>query len=338
MPINFHHQDFRHLCKREETRTGRESFLHGEPGCEHRDPHSRRSQPGAAGLRVQRLRTEPYYALQSRAVPNRAVLQGEPPPTNGDPITKLGKARSKTRCARAGAGGFTPRYPRVLRSPHRGGPCRGGPGRCGLRRALLPSSPRSSFGPPAGAGRAGLLGESAGLRLYRLCDEQSGIYEYKIYCILDDCPPKLYVNVYMDLDYRKQWDKSVKELYEATYDGEKVIYWEVKYPYPLSNRDYVYIRECRELNVDGQKIWVVLAQSVSAPQCPEKPGVTRVQSYKQSLAIGSDGKTGSKAYMYYFDNPGGEIPSRLVNWIAKSGVPTFLKDMQEACHNYSKST
>uniref|UniRef100_A0A8C6Z3Z8 Phosphatidylcholine transfer protein n=1 Tax=Nothoprocta perdicaria TaxID=30464 RepID=A0A8C6Z3Z8_NOTPE len=62
----------------------------------------------------------------------------------------------------------------------------------------------------------------------------------------------------MDLDFRKQWDQYVKELCEKTYDGEKIIYWEVKYPFPLSNRD--------------------------------------------------------------------------------SGVPAFLKDMQNACRNYSKST
>ncbi|KFM13187.1 Phosphatidylcholine transfer protein, partial [Aptenodytes forsteri] len=169
-----------------------------------------------------------------------------------------------------------------------------------------------------------------------LFPQQSGLYEYKIFGGLADCPPKLCADVYMDLDFRKQWDQYVKELYEKTYGGEKVIYWEVKYPFPLSNRDYVYIRECREMDVDGRKIWVVLAQSVSVPQCPEKPGIIRVKSYKQSLAIESDGKTGSKVYMYYFDNPGGMIPSWLVNWAAKSGVPTFLKDMQRACRNYSK--
>uniref|UniRef100_A0A8B9BNI8 Phosphatidylcholine transfer protein n=1 Tax=Anser brachyrhynchus TaxID=132585 RepID=A0A8B9BNI8_9AVES len=183
-----------------------------------------------------------------------------------------------------------------------------------------------------------LLVESMGVRIYRLYDEQSGLYEYKIFGGLADCPPKLCADVYMDLDFRKQWDQYVKELYEKTYDGEKIIYWEVKYPFPLSNRDYVYIRECQEMDFDGRKIWVVLARSVSVPQCPEKPGIIRVKSYKQSLAIESDGKTGSKVYMYYFDNPGGMIPSWLVNWAAKSGVPAFLKDMQKACRNYSKRT
>ncbi|KFQ64998.1 Phosphatidylcholine transfer protein, partial [Pelecanus crispus] len=169
-----------------------------------------------------------------------------------------------------------------------------------------------------------------------LFPQQSGLYEYKVFGGLADCPPKLFVDVYMDLKFRKQWDPYVKELYEKTCDGERVIYWEVNYPFPFSNRDYVYVRECREMAVDGRKIWVVLAENVSVPQFPEKPGITRVKSYKQSLAIESDGKTGSKVYMYYFDNPGGNIPSWLINWAAQSGVPAFLKDMQEAGRNYSR--
>lgn len=46
--------------------------------------------------------------------------------------------------------------------------------------------------------------------------------------------------------------------------------------------------------MDGQKIHVVLAQSTSVPQIPERSDVVRVNQYKQSLAIESDGKKGSK--------------------------------------------
>uniref|UniRef100_K7GFK7 Phosphatidylcholine transfer protein n=1 Tax=Pelodiscus sinensis TaxID=13735 RepID=K7GFK7_PELSI len=171
-----------------------------------------------------------------------------------------------------------------------------------------------------------------------LFPQQSGLYEYKIFGGLTECPPELCADVYMDLEYRKQWDQYVKELCEKTCNGKRIIYWEVKYPFPLSNRDYVYIREQRNIDVDGRKIWVALAKSVSLPECPVNPGIIRVEGYEQSLVIESDGKTGSKVYMYYFDNPGGMIPSWLVNWAAKSGVPAFLKDMQRACLNYCKKT
>ncbi|XP_043439939.1 phosphatidylcholine transfer protein isoform X2 [Prionailurus bengalensis] len=189
---------------------------------------------------------------------------------------------------------------------------------------------------PAGANWE-LLVETLGFSIYGLLD-QTGLYEYKVFGVLDDCPPALLADVYMDLDYRKQWDQYVKELYEKECNGETVVYWEVKYPFPMSNRDYIYIRQRQELDMEGRKIHVVLAQSTSVPQFAERPGVIRVNQYKQSLAIESDGKKGSKVFMYYFDNPGGQIPSWLINWVAKNGVPNFLKDMAKACQNYLKKT
>ncbi|KAF6096029.1 phosphatidylcholine transfer protein [Phyllostomus discolor] len=163
-----------------------------------------------------------------------------------------------------------------------------------------------------------LLVETSGISIYRLLDQQTGLYEYKVFGVLEDCPPAVITDVYMDLDYRKQWDQYVKELYEKECGGQTVVYWEVKYPFPMSNRDYVYIRQRQELDVGGRKIYVVLAQSVSVPQFAERPGVIRVKQYKQSLAIESDGKKGSRVFMYYFDNPGGQIPSWLINWAAKN--------------------
>ncbi|XP_057573143.1 phosphatidylcholine transfer protein isoform X2 [Hippopotamus amphibius kiboko] len=182
-----------------------------------------------------------------------------------------------------------------------------------------------------------LLVETFGISIYRLLD-QTGVYEYKVFGVLEDCSPDLLADVYMDLDYRKQWDQYIKELYEKECNGEAVVYWQVKYPFPMSNRDYVYVRQRRELDHEGWKIHVILAQSTSVPQFPERSGVIRVEQYQQRLAIQSDGKRGSKVFMYYFDNPGGQIPSWLINWAAKNGVPNFLKDMAKACQNYHKKT
>nr|XP_028692166.1 phosphatidylcholine transfer protein isoform X6 [Macaca mulatta] len=163
-----------------------------------------------------------------------------------------------------------------------------------------------------------LLVETSGISIYRLLDQKTGLYEYKVFGVLEDCSPTLLADIYMDLDYRKQWDQYVKELYEQECNGQTVVYWEVKYPFPMSNRDYVYLRQRRDLDMEGRKIHVVLAQSTSVPQLVERSGVIRVKQYKQSLAIESDGKKGSKVFMYYFDNPGGQIPSWLINWAAKN--------------------
>uniref|UniRef100_A0A2K6CMP9 Phosphatidylcholine transfer protein n=1 Tax=Macaca nemestrina TaxID=9545 RepID=A0A2K6CMP9_MACNE len=48
----------------------------------------------------------------------------------------------------------------------------------------------------------------------------------------------------MDLDYRKQWDQYVKALYEQECNGQTVVYWEVKYPFPMSNRDVSFPQAC----------------------------------------------------------------------------------------------
>ncbi|KAM4597939.1 phosphatidylcholine transfer protein isoform 2-T2 [Polymixia lowei] len=170
--------------------------------------------------------------------------------------------------------------------------------------------------------------ETMGVKIYRLYDKETGLYEYKVFGVLTTCTPELCADVYMDLAYRKQWDGYVKELYERDFDGHAAIYWE-------SKPQYVYVRERRDLSVEGRKISVVLAKSSPATPCAEKSGVLRVKDYKQSLAMETDGGCGTKVFMNYFDNPGGNIPTWLVNWAAKTGVPSFLTDMQKACSGYS---
>ncbi|XP_077184813.1 phosphatidylcholine transfer protein [Paroedura picta] len=181
-----------------------------------------------------------------------------------------------------------------------------------------------------------LLAEAAGVSIYRVLDQKSGLYEYKIYGGIAGCSPELCAEVYMDLKHRPTWDRYAKELCEKTHEDRTVIYWEVKFPFPLWNRDYVFIRERRDLEIDGRKVLIILAKSVSTPQFPEKTGVIRVRNYRQSIAVESDGTNGSKVYMSYFDDPGGMVPPWFVNWVAKTAVPNFLKDMRKACLRYHK--
>ena len=102
------------------------------------------------------------------------------------------------------------------------------------------------------------------------------------------------------------------------------------------------------MEVDGVKTWVVLARYQSFSSCGEKDGIIRVDDFKQACVMQSDGKVGSKgmyicatcnwklknrgemlvhyslfffvadtAYMYYYDNPKGMLPTWLINWAAK---------------------
>ncbi|XP_072020686.1 phosphatidylcholine transfer protein-like [Amphiura filiformis] len=171
------------------------------------------------------------------------------------------------------------------------------------------------------------------VKIYRKYNEESGLYEYITFGTID-VKPEICHQVYIDLDYRKKWDSYVKALYEVTEGDRKGIYWNCNFPFPMSNRDYIFERESQEFDLDGRHVFVTLGRSAEFSSVPEKSGVIRVDDFKQSLAITANGDTGSKAFMHYYDNPKGMIPTWLINWAAKTGVPGFLQNMTDACKGY----
>ncbi|XP_069396162.1 phosphatidylcholine transfer protein [Delphinus delphis] len=180
--------------------------------------------------------------------------------------------------------------------------------------------------PGVGGARWELLVRSRGVSIYWQLNQPTG--HYKAFGVLDDFPPDLLADVSMDFNYRKEWDEFVIELYERECSREAVVYWEVESPSPKFNRDYVYMQQHQEMEFNGQKVHVILAQSTSMPQFPEKSGVLWVRQFKQRLAM--------TVFMYCFDSLDCPVPNWLFKWAAKKGVPTYLKIMVNACHNYSR--
>lgn len=179
--------------------------------------------------------------------------------------------------------------------------------------------------------------ESHGLKIYRQLNKTSGLYQYKVYGTMTEIDAEICSKVYMDLDYRKTWDSYVHELYEKEVSGKKFIYWDVKFPKPMSYRDYVYKRELRTFERNGKKVFVILAQSVQDKEnFPEKWMTIRVEDYHQTVTITDDPSGGVQVFMRYYDDPKGMIPAWLVNWASKTAVPAFLDQMKTSCQNYEK--
>lgn len=177
------------------------------------------------------------------------------------------------------------------------------------------------------------LASSQNVTIYRQPRGDKGLYQYKLYAYLPDAVPEQIAGVFLDNQYRVHWDQYVTELYVVKKNevGPDVIYFNVDFPFPLSNRDYVYARETRRMKQNGEDHIVIVMHSVLEHNVPEVKGAIRVSDYHQSLAMKQVGKHGTKAFIQYYDDPKGSIPSWLVNWAAKSGVPAFLKDLQRAC-------
>ncbi|XP_076436970.1 phosphatidylcholine transfer protein-like [Babylonia areolata] len=172
-----------------------------------------------------------------------------------------------------------------------------------------------------------------GYSVYRLFDKSSGLYQYKTYGVMEGVTPEVCADVFMDYQYRQRWDAYVKAVYETQENGQHLVFWETIFPFPMSNREYVFRSELQPMEHKGRRMWVALVRSVPST-IPERPGVVRVDSFAQTCVLTSDGKFGTKSFMYYFDNPKGNIPTWMVNWAAKKGIPEFIITMQDACRAY----
>nr|XP_018669162.1 phosphatidylcholine transfer protein [Ciona intestinalis] len=181
------------------------------------------------------------------------------------------------------------------------------------------------------------LAESMNVTIYRTPKGNAGLYDYKLYATLPDASPEEIASVFLDNKYRVVWDEYVTELYvvQKNEKGPDVIYFNVDFPWPLSNR-YVYGRETRRMTKNGEEFVVIVMHSVLKHNVPEVSGAIRVDDYHQSLALGKWGDHGTRAFIQYYDNPKGSVPSWLVNWAAKTGVPAFMKDLQRACKGLPK--
>lgn len=176
------------------------------------------------------------------------------------------------------------------------------------------------------------------VRIFRQYNAVSGLYIYKVYGELPDIDPQTCCDVYNDLEYRKQWDGYVKELTELSKDDEhQIIYWCVAYPFPMSHRDYVFSRKMQFIEPEGGvKQWCIIGQSDTTTDKKEVNKVIRVTDFNQTLALQATALGGTQAFMLYYDDPKGSLPTWLINWAAKTGVPKFMSDLQIACKNYKK--
>ncbi|KAF7995594.1 hypothetical protein HCN44_006701 [Aphidius gifuensis] len=171
-----------------------------------------------------------------------------------------------------------------------------------------------------------------------------GLYAYKVFGKFSDVSAEEFLQVQVDVDYRKEWDPTAKELsiidtdpmsISAKDDRTDVVYWEMIWPRLFSNRDYVYQRRWV---VDEEKgIVVIVSKVIDHPSVPKRPDTYRVQSYWSYMVIKPCTKfnePGIEFGLTYFDDPGVNIPSAVTAWVAMSGLPDFLIRMRHAAKDY----
>jgi len=186
-----------------------------------------------------------------------------------------------------------------------------------------------------------LFAETKDVKIYKYLRKDSNLYEYKTIGKINASYDSLIAVFYKDFSYRKKWDSYVKDLKMINKGpSPELVHWEVAYPWPLANRDYLFYREMRKINVDGKEYCVVLARPADPNNLSphevvkEKSGVIRVTEFQQFLVCVDNGDGTCHISMHYFDNPKGNIPTWVINMVAKTGVPGFLKGLEDACNKY----
>ncbi|KOC59167.1 StAR-related lipid transfer protein 7, mitochondrial [Habropoda laboriosa] len=171
-----------------------------------------------------------------------------------------------------------------------------------------------------------------------------GLFAYKVYGTFSDVTAEDFLQTQIDVDYRKKWDPTARELQiidtdpksqKSVDDSTDIIYWETIWPRLFANRDYVYQRRWV---VDKEKRLIIIINRVTEhPGAPTKPGIYRVNTYWSYMVIRpytEFHQPGIEFGLTYFDDPGVNIPSAVTAWVAMAGLPDFLIRMRQASKNY----
>lgn len=134
-------------------------------------------------------------------------------------------------------------------------------------------------------------------------DRNPHLYQYRAIGGWSDVNAITLANVYLDLDFRKKWDKNMlKHQTFLTEKGYHGYHFEMKYPWPLSNRDYAYVIERKIVKDKEQEYQVILGESLPIDSFPSSKGVIRIESYMQNICI-TKNQDGCLVFMDYFDDP-----------------------------------
>ncbi|KAK2579200.1 hypothetical protein KPH14_002720 [Odynerus spinipes] len=186
--------------------------------------------------------------------------------------------------------------------------------------------------------------ERQDMLVWRRQESDTGLFAYKVYGSFSDVTAEDFLQVQIDIDYRKQWDATAQELQIIDTDPDSttssnhsadVIYWEMIWPKLFANRDYVYQR--RWIIDKEKRIVVIVSKGTDHPDAPVKPGTHRVRTYWSYMVIKpykEFHQPGIEFGLTYFDDPGVRVPSAITAWVAVAGLSDFLSRMRQASKDY----
>ncbi|CAH0513202.1 unnamed protein product [Peronospora belbahrii] len=140
----------------------------------------------------------------------------------------------------------------------------------------------------------------------------------------------------MDARYRESWDMTVHELHVIERQNvSDVMYFALKLPWPLADRDYVYRRQIKFYPT--QNAFVVLYQAANHGDAPAHDTRVRVETCTLSLSIRSLPSSNDSCdfHLEYEDDTDFSIPNYMVNLLLRTRMPSFMTELRKACTGYA---
>jgi hypothetical protein len=150
----------------------------------------------------------------------------------------------------------------------------------------------------------------------------------------------------LDVDNRLRWDESCGDarfLQRCERTGVETLYWVTKYPWPVSERDYVFHRIVSKTEGAFHAVsWVgTPPQSLSLGEYtpPSKEILSqvpnhrvRVQDYRTAMLVRPTPDGGALWCLRVLDDPKVAIvPTTVVNWIVSKTLPSSASKLDKAC-------
>lgn len=142
-----------------------------------------------------------------------------------------------------------------------------------------------------------------------------------------------------DFAERLRWDPSCLVLKTLSKEGaDDVVQWRTDFPWPLSDREFVYRRR---LERDGAGGAVAVSKAIrsSSDLVPVQSGVIRIRDFVQYCHVRAleDG-SGVTIAMLYRNNMEASLPAWVVNWFASKGLPRYLGQLVGAVNSWADSS
>lgn len=157
-------------------------------------------------------------------------------------------------------------------------------------------------------------------------DKNPNLYEYLTTGTWTGLHPEKLFLATLDHDYRKSWDETVLsvELVDAHRPSDdqsptELIHWLSKFPFPMSNREFVYVRR----GVQVADHYYVVSRHCEHHAKPVKSSPVRVTPMTMAFVMRADGAD-TKFAIQYADDLGGSIPSMLLNAAASKLIPAGI--------------